>query len=227
MNNPYSQHPQQYEGNRDGRFERASGDDNRGPQSWREDSFNRPQNRPSWSAQQGGYGPSRYSPNFSGDQGEGQWGLGQTGQRQWDQQYLNEYYGYERNPSPQSWGSQSPSGYSTAGQPTGAFGLEQTTHRGKGPKGYTRTDERIREEICECLSDDHRIDASEISVAVKEGVVTLEGSVFDRAQKHRVEDIADRCSGVKDVQNSLRVTQHAGSLTSVEKGQDKSAGKSH
>lgn len=88
---------------------------------------------------------------------------------------------------------------------TGGYGLQQENHRGKGPKGYVRTDERIHEEICEYLSDDPRIDASEISVEVRGGVVTLEGSVRDRGQKHRTEDIAVGVSGVKDVHNGLRV----------------------
>lgn len=94
-------------------------------------------------------------------------------------------------------------------RPTGAYGLERS-HRGKGPKGYVRSDQRIREEICEILSDDFRIDASDISVEVRDGVVLIEGSVPDRLQKHRVEDIADSCSGVKDVNNSLRVSRQAG-----------------
>lgn len=92
-------------------------------------------------------------------------------------------------------------------QTAGAYGLQQKNYRGLGPKGYTRADEKIREDICERLSDDPRIDASDISVEVRNGVVTLEGSVSDRVQKHRVEDVADSCSGVKDVHNGLRVTR--------------------
>ena len=40
-----------------------------------------------------------------------------------------------------------------------AYGQEMPSHRGKGPKGYTRSDERIREHVCEVLSDDHHVDA--------------------------------------------------------------------
>ena len=76
---------------------------------------------------------------------------------------------------------------------------------GRGPKNYTRSDERIREDICEGLYHDHQVDASEINVEVKNAVVTLTGSVRDRTSKHRAEDIADRCSGVKDVENRLSV----------------------
>jgi osmotically-inducible protein OsmY len=78
------------------------------------------------------------------------------------------------------------------------------SHYGKGPKGYVRSDERIREDVCDRLSDDDEVDASEISVSVKDGEVTLEGSVTDRHSKHRAEDIAESVSGVRDVTNRLR-----------------------
>jgi osmotically-inducible protein OsmY len=75
---------------------------------------------------------------------------------------------------------------------------------GKGPKGYVRSDERIREDVCDRLSVDDEIDASDITVTVKTGEVTLEGTVVDRHSKHRAEDIADSVSGVRDVTNRLR-----------------------
>jgi hypothetical protein len=77
--------------------------------------------------------------------------------------------------------------------------------RGRGPKGYRRSDERIREEVCECLTADDRIDASDIDVAVRDSEVTLSGSVSSREEKRRAEDLIERISGVKDVNNSLRV----------------------
>jgi osmotically-inducible protein OsmY len=83
----------------------------------------------------------------------------------------------------------------------------QNGYAGRGPKGYERSDERLREEICERLERDPYIDASEILISVKNGVVTLEGSVDDRMQKHRAEDTADACSGVKDVQNRINVSR--------------------
>ena len=56
-----------------------------------------------------------------------------------------------------------------------------------------------------------RLDVSEVEVTVEAGVVTLAGSVPDRQQKYRVEDIADDVYGVKDLLNRLRVprTQEA------------------
>jgi len=77
-------------------------------------------------------------------------------------------------------------------------------HYGKGPKGYVRSDERIREDVCDRLSDDDEIDASDITVNVSGGEVRLEGTVLDRHSKHRAEDVAEAVSGVRDVTNSLR-----------------------
>jgi osmotically-inducible protein OsmY len=76
---------------------------------------------------------------------------------------------------------------------------------GRGPKGYTRTDDRIREDVCERLSHDDDVDASEIEVSVKDGEVTLRGMVMTRGMKHDAEDLAEEVSGVKDVHNELRV----------------------
>lgn len=76
---------------------------------------------------------------------------------------------------------------------------------GRGPKGYTRSDERIREDVCELLTDDPRVDASNIDVKVENSEITLTGTVHAREDKRLAEDLADRVSGVKDVQNRLRV----------------------
>jgi hypothetical protein len=77
-------------------------------------------------------------------------------------------------------------------------------HRGKGPSGYQRSDERIREIICEALTDDDRIDASNIEVSVKGGEVTLSGSVKERTMKRAAEELVEGISGVKEVQNQIR-----------------------
>ncbi len=41
-------------------------------------------------------------------------------------------------------------------------------YAGRGPKDYQRSDDRIREEICDCMTDDPLLDASEIVVDVNE-----------------------------------------------------------
>ena len=78
-------------------------------------------------------------------------------------------------------------------------------HRGKGPKGYSRSDDRIKEDINDRLSDDVFIDASEIEVTVTQGEVTLSGTVDTRSAKRRAEDIADGVSGVRNVENRIRL----------------------
>lgn len=76
--------------------------------------------------------------------------------------------------------------------------------RGTAPRGYQRSDERLRELACERLTEAD-LDASDIEVKVSQGVVTLEGSVRARWMKHQAEDIIDDLGGVKDIQNKLRV----------------------
>ncbi|MCW2238544.1 BON domain-containing protein [Azospirillum canadense] len=80
-------------------------------------------------------------------------------------------------------------------------------HRGRGPRGYARSDERVREDVSDRLTDDPYIDASEIDVTVSNCEVTLSGTVDDRRTKRRAEDIVDAISGVRHVQNNLRVRQ--------------------
>jgi hypothetical protein len=75
----------------------------------------------------------------------------------------------------------------------------------QGPKGYTRSDERIREDVCERLAGAFDIDVSDVGVQVRDGRVELDGSVPERWMKHGVEDIADGCMGVRDVENRVRV----------------------
>ena len=80
-------------------------------------------------------------------------------------------------------------------------------HRGKGPAGYTRSDERIREDVNDRLTEDWRVDASQVEIEVSGGEVTLNGTVTSRDQKRRAEDLVEELSGVKHVQNNLRVRE--------------------
>lgn len=81
----------------------------------------------------------------------------------------------------------------------------QGSHRGRGPKSYSRSDERIRDDVNDRLTDDPFLDAGHIEVAVESGEVTLSGTVSSRPDKRRAEDLADNVSGVKHTQNNLRV----------------------
>ena len=55
------------------------------------------------------------------------------------------------------------------------------------------------------LVEDDQIDASQIEVTVKNGEVTLSGTVDDRRAKREAEDCASSVSGIHDVQNQIRV----------------------
>ena len=79
--------------------------------------------------------------------------------------------------------------------------------RGRGPRGYARSDERVREEVCECLTDDPDLDASGIEVRVLEGKVMLDGVLPQRWLKHHAENLASQCRGVREVENNIRVVK--------------------
>jgi len=86
-----------------------------------------------------------------------------------------------------------------------ARGIGERGFRGKGPKGYLRSDERIKEEVCDLLTDHPSVDATEIEVQVKQGEVILSGTVNSRDEKRFAEDIIESLSGVKEVNNQLRI----------------------
>ena len=87
----------------------------------------------------------------------------------------------------------------------GAAAARGSGFRGRGPKNYTRADARIAEDLNERLTDDPELDAGDITVDVRDGVVVLGGRVDRRWMKHRAEDIADACGGVRDIENRIRV----------------------
>jgi osmotically-inducible protein OsmY len=166
----------------------------------------------------GGYGQGGYQS--SSGQGRGQqsdssqsWrgygagygsegGFGDSGG--WTEPYgEGQQYGGQQRYSQVSQGSgSSGQGYGQSG--SGQRGL----HRGKGPKGYQRSDDRVKELICERLRDDPEIDPGEVTINVAGGRVTLDGSVDSRRTKRAIEDIAEQFD--VEVQNNLRVTQRTG-----------------
>jgi osmotically-inducible protein OsmY len=189
---------------------------------------------------QGGYGQSQYGQREQGygqsqygqrEQGYGQSQYGQReqggyGQSQYGQREQGGYGGgtrqqYGRQYESQSFDQPYPSGFqsdfgSSQQRSRSGFGREgygeSGTHRGKGPKGYTRSDERLKEVICEKLTEDPMIDASEINIEVTGQTVKLTGSVDDRSTKYEVEELVERCGGVKDIDNQLRVRSQGGSM---------------
>lgn len=88
---------------------------------------------------------------------------------------------------------------------TGEYGQDFGRHRGHGPRDYTRSDARVHEDVCDHLSEDGYVDARDIIVLVSNGEVTLSGTVPERTHKRRAEDLAEGISGVRNVQNNLRV----------------------
>jgi osmotically-inducible protein OsmY len=80
-------------------------------------------------------------------------------------------------------------------------------HRGKGPKLYRRSDDRILEDICRRMSDNRYLDASEIEVNVKNGDVVITGTVKSRYEKRLAEDLSDTAYGVKNVENRLHINE--------------------
>ena len=176
----------------------------------------------------GDFGQGDYSGGRRGYSGQGNYGQTGYGQGGYGQgRYGQPSYGFERDQQyGRDYGSSGTSRYgrSEYGEPgygssrggrysQGTFGTErggwnepygEGQHRGKGPKGYQRSDERIKEMLCERLSEDPDIDPSDVTITVAGGMITLEGTVDSRQTKNAIEDIADQF-GMQDVQNNLRV----------------------
>ena len=168
----------------------------------------------------GGYGSNDYNYN-NRDYDRGNWG---TSGNSWAGNNWGTSYGdynrgawgsndYNRDHNNRGWFGGGGSDWNRGSQATGgrddrgffekigdALGLS-----GKGPKNFKRNDDRIREDVCRYLTDDHRVDATEVDVDVREGEITLRGTVDDRRQKRIAEELCESVWGVKDVKNELRV----------------------
>lgn len=150
----------------------------------------------------GYYGRDSYNPSY-GNFNPGTYGGQQTGRGMGPGAQRGEYAsGYAGEPMFSGGGMYGNYG-SDQMERQGGFGRQ--SHAGRGPRGYRRSDDRIREDVNEELTRHPEIDASEIEVRVEHGEVTLTGMVEDRRAKRLAEDIAERCSGVEDVRNELHV----------------------
>jgi hypothetical protein len=78
---------------------------------------------------------------------------------------------------------------------------------GMGPEDYHRSDERIKEDINERLTQHGQIDARKVHVEVQDGEATLTGEVPDRHSKRMCEDVVYTVTGVKDCHNQLRIKE--------------------
>ena len=82
--------------------------------------------------------------------------------------------------------------------------MEARRGPGRPPRGYQRSDERIREDVCERLMEGP-VDVGDVEVTVSNGEVTLSGTVEERWEKRALEDIIAQVRGVHDVHNRIRV----------------------
>ena len=96
-------------------------------------------------------------------------------------------------------------GQQQASRPSRPVSDDRPSYRGKGPKSFTRSDDQLRNDICQRLSDHDDVDATDIDVHVESGEATLIGTVPERPMKRLAEDCADACIGISNVQNNLRV----------------------
>jgi osmotically-inducible protein OsmY len=142
---------------------------------------------------------------------------------QWDDRARAEWTRQQEAYRDQERGNRGYQGYESAGgfrdddrytspsyRPTrnwsGDEGRGESSHErwGRGPKGYQRSDSRVLEDVCDRLTYSD-VDAENIEVHVEKGEVTLSGSVRDRADKRRAEDVVEEVAGVRDVHNNIRV----------------------
>ncbi|NMO14417.1 BON domain-containing protein [Pyxidicoccus fallax] len=77
---------------------------------------------------------------------------------------------------------------------------------GRGPRSYQRGDDRIRADICDRLMQGW-MNAEDVEVMVKDGDVTLSGTVRGRDEKRAIEDLAEEVLGVKNVTNNIRINR--------------------
>jgi hypothetical protein len=84
-----------------------------------------------------------------------------------------------------------------------------------GPRAETRqrrrrgpSDRVLWAVIVERLEDERGLDLRDVEVIVQDAEVTLNGRVRRRADKRRIEDVAE-IDGVRHVQNNLRVHDHS------------------
>jgi hypothetical protein len=115
------------------------------------------------------------------------------------------YYGEEYEQG--VYGHQTPSRHPNMEHESGSRSFRRYgSFTGRGPRNYKRSDERIEEDVCERLTENAELDASDITVQVENGEVTLSGTVEHRYFKKLAENIVESVSGVTDVHNQIRIS---------------------
>jgi hypothetical protein len=83
--------------------------------------------------------------------------------------------------------------------------LSPRSHAGRPPNARRGPSDRVLwAVIMERLDDQRGLDLRDVRVMVEDAEVTLDGTVRHKADKRRVEDVAD-IDGIRHVQNNLRV----------------------
>jgi len=181
---------------------------------------------------QGGYGQSW------NDQGHGGFQGNQGNQRGWgsqDRSYEGSYgnqsgreaqgrgfgggYGGDwrgQGGRDQRFGNMGETNYGNPSYGNSNYGSSST--KGRAPRGYKRSDERIQDDICDRLMQDGRVDASDVEVKVSNGEVTLTGTIESRSLKHHIENMVDAISGVQEIHNQLRIKRADQAQMSDDKG---------
>jgi hypothetical protein len=85
------------------------------------------------------------------------------------------------------------------------LGQRRGRYVGRGPKGWSRDDQKLYEEVCERLLHDRLIDARGIEVFVEDGVVLLRGEVRAPADPALAERLVREIPGVKGVELDVKV----------------------
>jgi hypothetical protein len=131
--------------------------------------------------------------NWSGQDYGSQYGYTQRRNPRWDYDFDTDYDEEDYN---------MPTGWTYT-----EYWLIQGPFSGFGPQGYQRSDERIREDVNDRLTQHGRVDARNLQVEVNSGEVTLRGTVNSRREKRLAEDAVESIPGVQDVHNEIRVRQ--------------------
>lgn len=90
------------------------------------------------------------------------------------------------------------------GEPETGKAERNRDHRGKGPRNYRRSDERILEDIIDRVSA-NGIDASDVDISIDEGEVTLTGNIAARRFRRLLVDLVEEVPGVRHVDNCIRL----------------------
>ncbi len=81
----------------------------------------------------------------------------------------------------------------------------QYNFKGKGPRNYKPSDDRLLERVSDLFYEHPHLDASGIEISIQNGELLLTGYVADRYEKRLAEDLAEEVSGITNIENRLKV----------------------